>query len=64
MKIYVHRTIMEEDGYYQKQQYSSASTECSRRVKLYYHILHYVAEDLSGGHYAMLDLHDKNSYDE
>jgi hypothetical protein len=49
---------MEEGGHYQKQQYSSASTACSRRAQYHYHILHYVTEDLSGGHYAMLDLHD------
>ena len=58
MKIYVHRTIMEESGHYQKQQYSSASTASSRRAQYHYHIVHYVSENLSEGHFAMLDLHD------
>jgi len=58
MKIVVHRTIMEETGYYQKQRYCSASTASSRRVQFHYHIVHYVADDLSGGHFAMLDLYD------
>jgi hypothetical protein len=58
MKIVVHRTLMENTGLHQKQQYSSASTASSRRGKFYFHILHYVSEDLSGGHYVMLDLND------
>jgi hypothetical protein len=48
---------MEDNGYYQKQRYSSAATASSRRSKCHFHIVHYVAEDLSGGHFAMLELH-------
>ncbi len=49
---------MEDNGFHQRQQYSSASTASSNRAKYYFHILHYIAEDLDGGHYAMLDLND------
>ena len=49
---------MEDSGVHQKQRYSSAATASSRRGKFYFHILHYVAEDLSGGHFAMLYPHD------
>jgi hypothetical protein len=59
MKIFVHRTLLESTtGLYQMQQYSSASTTLSRQLKFYFHIVHYVAEDLSGGHFALLRHHD------
>jgi hypothetical protein len=47
---------MEDSGYYQKQRYCSASTASSKRLQFHYHIVHFVTDDLSGGHFAMLDL--------
>ncbi len=62
MKIVVHRTLLDSmNGLYQVQQYSSALTSSSRQPKCYFHIVHYVAEDLSGGHFAMLRLHESGS---
>ena len=49
---------MEEGGVHQQQQYSSAATASSRRGKYCFHIIHYVADDLSAGHFAMLYLDD------
>jgi hypothetical protein len=49
---------MEEGGVHQQQEYSSAATASSRRGKYCFHIIHYVADDLSAGHFAMLYLDD------
>lgn len=49
---------MGEDGLHQQQQYSSAATASSRRGKFCFHIIHYIAEDLCQGHFAMLYLDD------
>jgi hypothetical protein len=52
LRIVVHRTLMEGDGRYQQQLYESAATASSRQDRIVHHIVHYVSDDLLGGHYA------------
>ena len=52
LQIVVHRTIMEDNGRYQRQTYSSSATAASRQDPLIFHLVHFVTEDLGGGHFA------------
>ena len=55
---------MEGEGRYQTQAYASAATASSRQQRWNFHIVHYVSDDLSGGHYAMIQPHEKQGTDE
>ena len=52
--------IMEGEGRYQKQMYSSAATASSRQQRWNFHIVHYVSDDFSSGHYAMIQPRENN----
>ena len=52
LQIVVHRTILEDNQRYQTQTYSSAATAVSRQDPFVFHLVHFVTEDLGGGHYA------------
>ncbi len=62
LQIVVHRMIMEDEHSYQKQKYSSAATDSSRQEKHVFHIVHYVNDNLSAGHYAMIHPTGTTSY--
>ena len=52
LQIVVHRTMLEDNQRYQRQTYSTAATAVSRQDPLIFHLVHFVTEDLSGGHFA------------
>jgi hypothetical protein len=60
IRISVHRPIMEDTGVHQQQHYESASTRASSDEYYHFHVVHFVARDYDGGHFALLHPHNTN----
>ena len=46
-------------GLHQQQHYQSASTAASRDEYYQFHVVHFVSQDFTGGHYALLHPHNE-----
>jgi hypothetical protein len=50
---------MESTGLHQQQHYQSALTAASRDEYYQFHVVHFVSQDFTGGHYALLHPHNE-----